>query len=43
VIMPPASGAAIEWIARVRKTHALPPVRVQLPVASFPPLARLKS
>ena len=42
VIMPPGAGVAIEWIARVRKSGTLPPVRVQLPVASFPALSRLK-
>jgi inositol transport system substrate-binding protein len=42
VIMPPGSGVAIEWIARVRKGDDLPPVRLVLPVASFPALPRLK-
>jgi ribose transport system substrate-binding protein len=42
VIMPPRSGAAIEWIACVRKGGDLPPLRVLLPVASFPALSHLK-
>ena len=42
VIMPPGSGAAIEWVARVRKGGERPPPRVVLPVVSFPALSRLK-
>jgi ribose transport system substrate-binding protein len=42
VIMPPGSGAAIEWIARVRNGGERPPLRVLLPVASVPALSRLK-
>jgi ABC-type sugar transport system substrate-binding protein len=42
VIMPPASGAAIEWIARARTGSEMPPVRVIQPVTSFPDLSRLK-
>jgi ABC-type sugar transport system substrate-binding protein len=42
VIMPPGSGAAIEWIARARQGGEPPPVRVLLPVVSFPALYRLK-
>jgi ABC-type sugar transport system, periplasmic component len=42
VIMPPASGVAIEWIARARSKGTLPPVRVLLPVASFPALPSLR-
>jgi ABC-type sugar transport system substrate-binding protein len=42
VIMPPGSGAAIEWIARVRSGRERPPVRLLLPVVSFPALSRLK-
>jgi ABC-type sugar transport system substrate-binding protein len=42
VIMPPSSGAAIEWIARARSRSELPPVRVGQPVTSFPPLNSLK-
>ena len=43
VIMPPGSGLAIEWVARMRKSGTLPPVRVRMPVTSFPALSRLKS
>ena len=42
VINPPASGVAIEWIARARKNGEIPPVRVLLPVTSFPALPSLK-
>jgi ABC-type sugar transport system substrate-binding protein len=42
VIMPPASGAAIEWIARARTRGEIPPVRVVQPVTSFPSLSSLK-
>jgi ribose transport system substrate-binding protein len=42
VIMAPASGAAIEWIARARSGGELPPVHVVMPVTSFPALSRLK-
>ena len=42
VIMPPASGVAIEWIARVRAKSELPPVRVLQPVTSFPVASSLK-
>ena len=42
VIMPPSSGTAIEWIDKARKGHTLPPVRVLLPVVSFPSLQSLK-
>lgn len=42
VIMPPGSGSAIEAIARMRKGGERPPVRLLLPVASFPALSRLK-
>ncbi|HEX7505973.1 MAG TPA: sugar ABC transporter substrate-binding protein [Polyangia bacterium] len=42
VIMSPASGAAIEWIARVRAKSELPPVRVLQPVTSFPLASSLK-
>jgi ABC-type sugar transport system substrate-binding protein len=42
VIMPPASGAAMEWIARTRTKNELPPVRVLLPVTSFPVATSLK-
>ena len=43
VIMPPGSGSAIEWIARMRRSGTIPPARVLLPVASFPAISRLKS
>jgi ribose transport system substrate-binding protein len=43
VIMPPGSGAAIEWVARVRSGGEHPPLRVLLPVASFPAISRLKT
>ena len=42
VIMPPSSGAAIEWIGKVRSRGELPPVRVKQPVTSFPALSSLK-
>lgn len=42
VIMPPSSGAAIEWIARARNKAERPPARVGQPVTSFPALAALK-
>jgi len=42
VIMPPASGAAIEWIGRFRTRDELPPVRVVQPVTSFPGVSSLK-
>jgi ABC-type sugar transport system substrate-binding protein len=42
VIMPPSSGLAIEWIARVRTLGEIPPVRVLLPVTSFPELSHLQ-
>jgi ABC-type sugar transport system substrate-binding protein len=42
VIMPPASGAAIEWIARSRTRGERPPVRVVQPVTSFPNVSALK-
>ena len=42
VIMPPSSGAAIEWIDRARARGELPPVRVVQPVASFPAITSLK-
>ena len=42
VIMPPASGAAIEWIARIRTKSEQPPVRVVQPVTSFPAASSLK-
>jgi ABC-type sugar transport system substrate-binding protein len=42
VIMPPASGAAIEWIGRIRTRSEYPPVRVIQPVTSFPGISNLK-
>jgi ABC-type sugar transport system substrate-binding protein len=42
VIMPPSSGAAIEWIAKARTRGELAPVRVMLPVTSFPAVSALK-
>jgi ABC-type sugar transport system substrate-binding protein len=42
VIMPPSSGLAIEWIARVHTKGEIPPVRVLLPVESFPELSSLQ-
>jgi ABC-type sugar transport system substrate-binding protein len=42
VIMPPSSGVAVEWIARMRNTGERPPVRVIQPVTSFPSLSSLK-
>lgn len=42
VVMPAGSAAAIEWIARKRADNQLPPVRVVLPVSSFPALSRLR-
>jgi ABC-type sugar transport system, periplasmic component len=42
VIMPPASGAAIEWIGRIRTRSDKPPVRVLQPVTSFPAISSLK-
>jgi len=42
VIMPPASGAAIEWIAKTRTRGEIPPARVIQPVTSFPGLSGLK-
>ena len=42
VVMPPGSGVAVEWIARTHTSGEIPPVRVLLPVTSFPALERLK-
>jgi ABC-type sugar transport system substrate-binding protein len=42
VIMPPSSGAAVEWIAKARTRGEMPPVRVMLPVTSFPTVASLR-
>jgi len=42
VIIPAASDAAIDWIARSRKSGEVPPARVLLPALSFPALSRIK-
>jgi len=42
VIMPPSSGAAVEWFDKFRTRGELPPPRVAQPVASFPALSSLK-
>ena len=42
VIMPPASGAAIELIGKRRSKGEIPPGRVVQPVTSFPALSSLK-
>jgi ABC-type sugar transport system substrate-binding protein len=42
VVMPPGSGVAIEWVARVHTSGEIPPVRVLLPVTSFPNLQSLQ-
>ena len=42
VIMPPSSGAAVEWVAKSRTRGEMPPVRVMQPVTSFPSLGSLK-
>jgi ABC-type sugar transport system substrate-binding protein len=42
VVMTPASGPAIDWIARARTSGELPPEHLVLPVTSFPPLTKLK-
>jgi len=42
VVMTPASGAAIEWIARTRRGEAGPTVRIVMPVASYPAVSNLK-
>lgn len=42
VIMPPASGAAIEIIVKHRTRNELPAVRMVQPVTSFPALTALK-
>ena len=43
VIMPPTSGAAIQWVAKIRSGQDYPPVRVVLPVTSFPDMRDLKA
>jgi ABC-type sugar transport system substrate-binding protein len=42
VVTPPASGPAVEWIARSRGRGEIPPAQVSPPVTSFPPLANLE-
>jgi ABC-type sugar transport system substrate-binding protein len=42
VIMPPASGAAIELLAKHRSKGEMPPARVVQPVTSFPAVSALK-
>jgi ABC-type sugar transport system substrate-binding protein len=42
VIMPPASGAAIELLAKRRSKGEIPPFRVVQPVTSFPAVSGLK-
>jgi ABC-type sugar transport system substrate-binding protein len=42
VITPAGSGVAIERIVGARASGKIPPVRVVLPAASFPDLAKLK-
>jgi ABC-type sugar transport system substrate-binding protein len=42
VIMPPASGAAIELVAKHRTKDELPALRMVQPVASFPALSALR-
>jgi ABC-type sugar transport system substrate-binding protein len=42
VIMPPSSGAAVEWVAKARTRGERPPVRVMQPVTSYPALTSLK-
>jgi ABC-type sugar transport system substrate-binding protein len=42
VIMPPSSGAAVEWVSKARTRGERPPVRVMQPVTSYPALTSLK-
>ena len=42
VVTPPASGPAVEWIARMRQHGEIPPAIVIQPVTSFPGLASLR-
>jgi ABC-type sugar transport system substrate-binding protein len=42
VVTPPASGPAVEWIARMRQSGEIPPAIVVQPVTSFPGLASLR-
>ena len=43
VVTPPASGPAVEWIARMRRHGEIPPAVVIQPVMSFPGLSSLRS
>jgi ABC-type sugar transport system substrate-binding protein len=43
VVTPPASGPAVEWIARMRRHGEIPPAIVIQPVTSFPGLSSLRS
>jgi ABC-type sugar transport system substrate-binding protein len=43
VVTPPASGPAVEWIARMRRHGEIPPAVVIQPVTSFPGLSSLRS
>ena len=43
VVTPPASGPAVEWIARMRRHGEIPPAVVIQPVSSFPGLSSLRS
>ena len=42
VVTPPASGPALEWIARMRSHGEIPPAVVVQPVRSFPALSSLR-
>jgi ABC-type sugar transport system substrate-binding protein len=42
VVTPPASGPAVEWIARMRRSGEIPPALVIQTVTSFPSLASLR-
>jgi ABC-type sugar transport system substrate-binding protein len=42
VVTPPASGPAVEWIARMRCHGEIPPATVIQPVTSFPGLSDLR-
>jgi hypothetical protein len=42
VVTPPASGPAVEWIARKRRRGEIPPAVVVQAVTSFPGLSSLR-
>jgi ABC-type sugar transport system substrate-binding protein len=42
VVTPPASGPAVEWVARMRRRGEIPPAVVVQAVTSFPGLASLR-